>query len=132
MFDEMNNYEESLRNNNKLTNEIKNQINIASNTFVADIQITSYKLAKMAGRESQTTFSTFVNKLSYTIAHASNYLKSNAALLNNNHNLPQIKFNQNTLNTVHNYNLNRNNINKNNKELRISHNKSIIKTASKK
>jgi len=62
MFTEMNKFEDDLKNNNKWTNEIESQIDDAANKFTVDIQVTSYKLAKMAGRESQNTFSTFTNE----------------------------------------------------------------------
>jgi len=123
MFTEMNKFENDLKNSNKLTNEIKAQIDDASNKFTTDIQVTSYKLAKMAGRESQNTFSTFTNEFSSVANYVPGYLKNNAHLSNNGRTVPQFKYNQNTLNLAHNHNLNTHNINKNNKELRISSSK---------
>ncbi|KAG4081293.1 hypothetical protein H8356DRAFT_972158 [Neocallimastix lanati (nom. inval.)] len=128
----MNEFETNLKNSNQLTDDIKSKINNAANKFTSDIQITSYKLAKMAGRENQNTFSTFTNEFSIVTKCVSGYINNNAQLFNNERGVPQFKYNQNTLNVVHNHNLINNNINKNNKELRISHNKSITKTTGKK
>ena len=55
--------------------------------------------------------------------YVSGYLKNNAHLSNNKKSVPQFKYNQNTLNLAHNHNFNTHNINKNNKELRISSSK---------
>jgi len=132
MFTAMNEFETNLKNSNQLTDDIKSKINNAANKFTSDIQITSYKLAKMAGRENQNTFSTFTNEFSIVTKCVSGYINNNAQLFNNERGVPQFKYNQNTLNVVHNHNLINNNINKNNKELRISHNKSITKTTGKK
>ncbi|KAG4081964.1 hypothetical protein H8356DRAFT_1755004, partial [Neocallimastix lanati (nom. inval.)] len=120
MFTAMNEFETNLKNSNQLTDDIKSKIDDAANKFSTDIQVTSYKLAKMAGRENQSTFSTFTNEFSSVANYVSGYLKNNVQYSNNGRNVPQFKYNQNVLNVVHNHNLNNYNINKNIKELRIS------------
>lgn len=89
----MNEFETNLKNSNQLTDDIKYKIDDATNKFSTDIQVTSYKLAKMAGRENQSTFSTFTNEYSSVANYVSGYLKNNVQYSNNERNVPQIKYN---------------------------------------
>jgi len=47
----------------------------------------------MAGRENQSTFSTFTNEYSSVANYVSGYLKNNVQYSNNERNVPQIKYN---------------------------------------
>ena len=82
MFTAMNEFETNLKNSNQLTDDIKSKIDDAVNKFSTDIQVTSYKLAKMAGRENQITFSTFTNEFSSVANYVSGYLKNNVQYSN--------------------------------------------------
>ncbi|OUM58749.1 hypothetical protein PIROE2DRAFT_64210 [Piromyces sp. E2] len=113
MFDKMSTYDNDLQKNNEISSDVKNHMDKASKEYVKDIQGTSYKIAKMTGRESQTTFDTFVD--------------NNSKLLNTKNKLSHINYKEDTFRIAHNSNSNIHNINKAHKETRLSIGKSINK-----
>ena len=128
MFDNMSTYDNNLQKNNEISSDIKNHMNKASKEFATDIQGTSYKLAKMAGRESQTTFDTFVGEFNSVSNSVSNYLDNNSKLLNTKNRLAHMNYHEDTFILAHNSNSNIHNINKVHKETRLSVGKSINKS----
>ena len=120
-------------NKNSMNEDYKKQMEIAIKKFAVYTLGTYYKLAKMAGRENQVTFNTFITQFNSNMVHVSSYMSNGEKILGKSVLTISIKPNINNVNAIHNVGIANNNLNKPNKQYKLLYKKNTIKnTTSKK
>ncbi|ORX46952.1 hypothetical protein BCR32DRAFT_288238 [Anaeromyces robustus] len=118
-------------NKNSMNEEYKKQMETAIKKFGIYTLGTYYKLAKMAGRENQVTFNTYMTQFKSNMLHVSSYMSNGEKILGKSFLVVAIKPNINNVNAIHNIGITNNNINKPNKQYKLLYKKNTIKSTPK-